>query len=247
MAGDWIKFEKATPDKPEVWAIAEALGIDPDAVVGKLLRVWAWFDEQSESGNAPSVTKALLDRKVGVPGFCDAMTRCGWMNDDGEVVSLPNFGRHNGKTAKSRALTAKRVAEHKQRTNATSNESVTPDALPREEKRRGPSPQAPHGGRDRFADFWDAYPRKVGKKPSREKWQRKRLDAKADEIIADVKDRMARDRRWLDGYIPNPATYLNQERWNDEVETRAAGPGRQSAGNEAPGQPRYRSIAELKQ
>ena len=33
MAGDWIKFEIATPDKPEVWEIAESLDIDPDAVI----------------------------------------------------------------------------------------------------------------------------------------------------------------------------------------------------------------------
>jgi len=73
MAGDWIKFELATPDKPEVWAIAAALSIDPDAVVGKLLRVWGWFDQQTENGNAPSVSKMLLDRLVGVSGFCNAV------------------------------------------------------------------------------------------------------------------------------------------------------------------------------
>ena len=96
MAGDWLKFEKSTSDKPEVWAIAEELGIDPDAVVGKLLRVWGWFDEQSEEGNAPSVSKMLLDRRVGVTGFCDAMVLCGWMTDDGNQVMLPNFDRHRG-------------------------------------------------------------------------------------------------------------------------------------------------------
>ena len=73
MAGFWIKFDTSTSDKPEVWAIAGSLQIDPDAVVGKLLRVWAWFDDQTENGNAPTVTKALLDRRVSVTGFCDAM------------------------------------------------------------------------------------------------------------------------------------------------------------------------------
>ncbi len=40
MAGDWIKVQHVTPDKPEVWQIADRLDIDPDAVVGKLIRVW---------------------------------------------------------------------------------------------------------------------------------------------------------------------------------------------------------------
>jgi hypothetical protein len=144
MAGDWIKFETATSDKPEVWAMAQSLGIDADAVVGKLLRVWAWFDQQTQEGNAvgngasvtSSVTKALLDRRVGVSGFCDSMILSGWMADDGQSLTLPNFDRHNGKTAKTRAMTAKRVATHKAKSNATSVTSSVSSALPREEKRR---------------------------------------------------------------------------------------------------------------
>jgi len=144
MAGDWIKFEIATSDKPEVWAIAESLGIDADAVVGKLLRIWSWFDQQTQEGNAvgngasvtSSVTRALLNRRVSVSGFCEAMIEVGWMLDDGQNLTLPKFDRHNGKTAKSRALTAKRVATHKAKSNAGSVTSSVSGALPREEKRR---------------------------------------------------------------------------------------------------------------
>ena len=113
IAGDWIKFETSTSDKPEVWYIASKLSIDPDAVVGKLLRIWVWFDAQSLNGNAPSVTKLLLDRQVGVTGFCNSMIESGWMLDDGSEIRLPNFDRHNGETAKNRAQTAKRVAKHR--------------------------------------------------------------------------------------------------------------------------------------
>jgi len=136
MAGDWLKFEKSTSDKPEVWAIADDLGIDPDAVIGKLLRVWAWFDEQSEDGNAPSVSIALLDRRVGVSGFCRSMINCGWMENIGDNVFLPNFDRHNGNTAKNRALTAKRAAKHYAKTNGKSNAGSVSIALAKEEKRR---------------------------------------------------------------------------------------------------------------
>lgn len=132
----WIKFDTATPDKPEVWEIASILGIDPDAVVGKLLRVWGWFDEHTEEGNAPSVTKKLLDRLVGVSGFADAMHDAGWLLDDGETISLPNFDRHNGQTAKNRALTAQRVSNHKRKSNARSVTAVVTSALPKEEEEK---------------------------------------------------------------------------------------------------------------
>lgn len=139
MAGDWIKFELTTLDKPEVCQIADLADIDPDAVVGKLLRVWGWFDQQTEAGNAPSVTKKLLDRSVGVSGFCDYMISVGWLLEDDGVISIPNFDRHNGKTAKNRSLTALRVASHKKgnaKGNAASVTEPLASALPREEKRR---------------------------------------------------------------------------------------------------------------
>lgn len=140
MAGDWLKFELITLDKPEVCQIAEYAGIDIDAVIGKLLRVWGWFDQLTESGNAPSVSKKLLDRLVGVPGFCEFMIQVGWMietdDDTGRRISLPNFDRHNGTTAKQRLLTARRVAKHKvsgEKTNAKGNGVSVTSALPRED------------------------------------------------------------------------------------------------------------------
>jgi hypothetical protein len=135
MAGSWIKFDTSTSDKPEVWAMACELGIDPDAVVGKLLRVWTWFDDHTEKGNAPIVTRALLDRRVGVTGFVTAMINAGWMMEIDGVLSVPNFDRHNGQTAKNRVLTAVRVAHHK-KGNAKGNGAIVTDALPREEKSR---------------------------------------------------------------------------------------------------------------
>lgn len=139
MAGDWIKFELTTLDKPEVCQIADFADIDPDAVVGKLMRVWGWFDQQTEKGNAPSVSKKLLDRLVGVTGFCDHMKLVGWMIEADGVISLPHFERHNGKTAKNRLLTAKRVANHKS-ANAKGNAANVSGALPKEDLEKNKEP-----------------------------------------------------------------------------------------------------------
>jgi chorismate mutase len=143
MAGDWIKMEAATPDKPEVLAIAARMGWDdPDTAVGKLFRVWRWFDQHTTNGNAAGVTSALLDRIAGVTGFADAMRAVGWLIVTEAGIELPNFDRHCGKTAKDRAQTAKRVAEHKSNAkanakgNAKGNAASVTGALPREEKRR---------------------------------------------------------------------------------------------------------------
>lgn len=128
MASSWIKVEVITPDKPEIYQIAEILGIDPDAVLGKLIRVWSWADLQTLDGNAGSVTKSVIDRITFITGFADALISVGWMRNDKGKLVLPNFDRHNGESSKQRALTNRRVAEHRER----KKKKVTPTPLPKQ-------------------------------------------------------------------------------------------------------------------
>lgn len=80
--------------------------------------------------------------------------------------------------------------------------------------------------RDSFDDFWAAYPTKVAKPQCRAKWKSKGLERFAQAILADIAAKKANDRRWADGFIPNPQTYLNQERWNDPVQPKTASNGK---------------------
>ena len=134
MASSWIKVEVITPDKPEIFQIAEILNIDPDAVLGKLVRIWAWADQQTIDGNAGSVTRGVLDRISFITGFADALIAVGWLAyEDGKMV-LPNFDRHNGESSKKRALTNRRVAEHRKRDTQNVTQSALQKALPEEEE-----------------------------------------------------------------------------------------------------------------
>lgn len=72
-----------------------------------------------------------------------------------------------------------------------------------------------------FTEFWNAYPRKVAKQNALKAWAKTGAEdsqALTDTIIADVRRRLSGE--W-DGkevqYIPHPATYLNQRRWEDET------------------------------
>jgi len=127
----WIKLEQNTPDKPEVANMAEALGIDQDAVVGKLLRLWIWADQNSLSGNDIGVTKTFLDRISFQPGFADALLLVGWLHQTEHGYQLPNFDRHNGQTAKKRALSAQRMARSRARKKALEAEQSETLAEPK--------------------------------------------------------------------------------------------------------------------
>ena len=121
-----------TPDKPEVQQIADALGMDPDTVVGKLVRLWIWADQQTYDGNAGTVTRALLDRIAGQEGFTNAMILTPWLDEKRGRLVFPNFARHNGKSAKTRALAGKRQQEHR----ANMSRPERDESVTREEKRR---------------------------------------------------------------------------------------------------------------
>lgn len=137
MAGDWIKVEKATARKPEIMGIARELSISMDAAFGLCFRFWCWCDDNLTTGNAFCVTESLLDETLGKQNFASAMVKVGWLQFDGDQMTVPNFDRHLSKGAKTRAETAIRVAECKKRKREerySGNDSVTQKTLP--EKRR---------------------------------------------------------------------------------------------------------------
>lgn len=124
MAGDWIKVEHTTPDKPELVRMASALRADQDMVMGKLLRVWIWADANSVNGASIGVTEAFIDRLAVRRGFAAALRSVGWLAGEDGALTFPQFARHNGNSAKARVETNRRVTEHRER-----NKNVTPPPL----------------------------------------------------------------------------------------------------------------------
>lgn len=73
---------------------------------------------------------------------------------------------------------------------------------------------------DKFFEFWEAYPRsnrKVNKTGCMKLWQSQKLEQIGDKIINHVKIMAETDWKKDNGqWIPMPATYLRQERFNIE-------------------------------
>lgn len=140
MAGDWIKMRVDLRDDPAVFKLAEILNIDELHVVGCLFCFWAWADKHAVDGHVDGATSRLVDKVSMTPGFADAMVSVGWLAIDEAGVSIPNFERHNGESAKERGLKNARQARWRAKRGANvdaapSTPSPT-DAPTREEKRR---------------------------------------------------------------------------------------------------------------
>lgn len=250
----WIKWTHGLSRKPEVMQIAYRLGRSRHEVAGLLMEWWEWTDvnvniDESASGYDPDACPGvvrvgedglrMIDAITGVTGMAEALVSVGWASIENGNLVLPNFGRHNGKSAKARALDAAR--KRADRRNSVRNPSGSkPDKIRnRGEEKRGEksnTPQPPVGGsvgkpaktpkppkpkaeHPHFAAFWAAYPRKTAKPTASTAFDRINPD---DATFASMLAALERQRHSPDWckeggrFIPHPATWLNQRRWEDQ-------------------------------
>ena len=79
---------------------------------------------------------------------------------------------------------------------------------------------------ERFSIFWSEYPKKVGKKAALTAWNRLKPDSALFERIMQAVSNAKKSEQWIrEGgrFIPNPATWINQGRWDDELPPPEAG------------------------
>lgn len=124
MAGDWIKFEISTASKPEVLRIAELLGVDRRHAIGLLIDFWAWLDQNCSDGSVTHMSSQSFDSVTHCPGFAAALADVGWVkiNLSTGKLSVVNFDRHNGKPAKTRALSQERMKRKRYADSVTNRE-----------------------------------------------------------------------------------------------------------------------------
>ena len=143
MAGDWIKLEKCSPNKPEVMRLARMWGVPQDQAFGALMRFWIWIDDACVDGRVDGVASHEVDDMMHFPGFAAGLKAVGWLHVDEAKpsLSIPNFGKHNEETSKKRALRNARQARWRSNSvdvRVDGHVDATPStkASTREEKRR---------------------------------------------------------------------------------------------------------------
>ena len=127
---DWFKRQNDMAEDGHVQAIAVRLKVKlPLAArvtlaAGGCARLWAHFDKQTVDGFVAGMTREVVDMITGIEGFAAILEdeAVGWLivTDDG--VQIPDFEKHNGETAKQRAMSAQRAARHRSgggKSNAT--------------------------------------------------------------------------------------------------------------------------------
>ena len=74
-----------------------------------------------------------------------------------------------------------------------------------------------------FDAFWEAYPKKTGKEAARKSFARAKADIGTMLSALEVQKQSEQWTKNNGQFIPNPTTWLNQGRWEDEVQTQSSG------------------------
>lgn len=88
------------------------------------------------------------------------------------------------------------------------------------EKKDSPAREKRDLQTERFNAFWSAYPKKVGKAAAVKAWVKVKPTAELFEKIMATVAAYKQSEQWQRDngkYIPNPTTWLNQGRWDDEL------------------------------
>jgi len=115
----------------------------------------------------------------------------------------------------------KRIAierETKRKERITVRAQTVDESTPNQEpitKNQEPS----KGAGDRFEKFWKSYPRKQGKGAAEKAWIKAHINGSFDSVLTALESQKQSEQWKKDNgqFVPNPATWLNQRRWEDEI------------------------------
>lgn len=237
MSTQWLRLWHEMPNDPKWRTIARVSKQSISEVIAVYIHLLVTASNATERGRTQSVCNediaSALDLECDqVDAIIDAMQG---RVLDGDMISgwsKRQVEREDGASERAKAWREAQKAKKTEETNATERARTQSNAIERNrtqtERKRTPDTDTDtdiFSSRDkslsentRFADFWEIYPSKSAKPQCAAKWKAKKLDGIAEKIIANVKQRLALDRKWAEGFIPNPLTYINQERWNDPIQ-----------------------------
>jgi hypothetical protein len=199
----WIKLDWATVGKPELDMMGRLLSCPLSEVLGSMVRLWVWADQQGVVESV-ELSRSSLERYSGLEGIGGALSAVGWAEDNGDgMYRLVNFSRHNGPVAKRRAEGTKRMRRLRSLSGQGSSDPP-----------KGPVRVAYTLA---FDAFWFAYPPagRVAKRKAFEAWKRHVRDEERH-VVLDAAFEYAKCGKVLDGFCRHATTWLNGRAWEDD-------------------------------
>lgn len=242
----WFKVNEDINRDEDVWAMTDRFGDRSLRVWLEILSIahrTAGELPYSRDRMAKSCARSARMTATKCALLLDWMVAESWLIDDG-CLRVAKYAKYNntGEINKSHhgtgsvGLEKKREEENRIEENREKRKDLIAGSKAQENE--GEKDAEPSGSIDRrsmdhnsgaslpsystaFLRFWSAYPKKVGKADAWRKWKQLKLDSLLHVILAKL-EQQQRSAQWQEQggkFVPNPATYLHQGRWDDSVET----------------------------
>lgn len=210
--------------KPEFFTSEDIVSLSP---LARLLYIATWCEADKE-GRLPWKPMTFKLRYFPADN-CDIHALCKELVDAGLVVlygtnlaSIPRFGTHQHiNPRESASILPEPVDITKKTTRRDASERVNSknDAQGGREGKGREGNEASRVVDAGFGEFWLAYPKKVGKDSAMKAFESRKPDAELLARMLSAIAVQAKSQAWTKDagqFIPNPATWLNQGRWQDE-------------------------------
>ena len=117
MAGEWIAYDLALPEKPEVQELIDLTDEPIEVVVYRLLQLWGWASLHCQDGQAKMTPPRLCRVCGGTIDFWRAVESVGWLEFDeqAKTVAVSGWDRRFSQSAKERAAARNRAAESREK------------------------------------------------------------------------------------------------------------------------------------
>lgn len=201
-----------------LWTIADREGRFEDRPVKIKMEVFPADNVDVDAGLQALHNHGFITRySVETERYCQVLAWCKHQNPHVKEApsTIPELGKHGANPVQAREIP--------ERAGLIPSSLIPSSRALERQAARSTAKRA-----DRFEEFWAAYPVKKGRADALKSWTTKKLDAIADTIIADVKQRIVADRQWLDGYTPHGSTYVNGRGWEDAIDQRGKSRGNDS-------------------
>jgi hypothetical protein len=117
MAGEWIAYDLALPEKPEVQELIDITGEPVEVVIYRMLQLWGWASLHCADGRAKMTPPRLCRVCGGTIDFWQAVESVGWLKFDAQdgTVAVSGWDRRFSQSAKERAAARNRAAESREK------------------------------------------------------------------------------------------------------------------------------------
>lgn len=151
----WIKIEHDLTTSPKFVTLALRSRYAPVTVLGACVTLWMLADRHAVDDRLKGMTLEGVDALVNLPGFAQAMVDVGWLKVHEGCLEVVDYQRHNGSTAKARALTSKRMQALRLRDGPVTldrHATVTKNKNKKENKNKEIPPLPPRGDAEPNSD-----------------------------------------------------------------------------------------------